>query len=79
MILTGSTAKTLGSAIAWLRNNGKLNAALAGCLEKLWEFVNNSPGVRHGAARSVAITPEEANFVKQVSEAAIRLLLAIDS
>jgi hypothetical protein len=78
MILTGSTTNTLGSAITWLRNNGKLNAALAGCLEKLWGFVNNSPGVRHGAAQPVAITPEEANFVKQVSEAAIRLLLAID-
>ena len=76
-ILTGSATNTLGDSIAWLRNKGKLHPALAKSLDGLWGFA--SAVLRHGSAKPISIEPAESAFVRQTSDAAIRLLLSVDT
>jgi len=72
----GDDSATLGEAIKRLRRDRRLHPTLADCLEKLWGFTNQSPGVRHGSNKEPSIAMAEAQFVVTTCEAAIQLLLA---
>jgi hypothetical protein len=71
-----SDSATLGDCLKQLKRRKRIHAALADCLEKLWGFTNQSPGVRHGSQDVPEISIEEARFVLSTCQAAVQLLLA---
>jgi hypothetical protein len=77
-IVTGEHTLSLGELIKELTSRFNIDGALAKSLSSLWGFASNSPGVRHGGARTATIGDREAQFVLESSAAAIRLLLALD-
>lgn len=74
-IVTGRQSRTLGELIKDLRDDGKINGAIAKTFDGLWGFASNAPGVRHGAG---AITEAEARLVVDMSRAAAEYLLTLD-
>jgi len=70
---------TLGKAVDALRQKKHLHPAIAKCLDGLWGYSSSVPGVRHGASSPVSLSPREAVFVLDTCQAAIGLLVAIDS
>jgi hypothetical protein len=72
----GDQTATLGGCLKRLREDQRLGVGLAQSLEKVWGFVNQSPGVRHGSASSATLTDAEARFIVAICEAGIPLLLA---
>jgi len=78
-IILGDDSITLGEAVKRMRSQDLLHPALAKSVEGLWGYASAEPGVRHGAVRSSFVEPHEAEFVVEACDAAIVLLLAIDS
>lgn len=76
-VVTGSPTSTLGACIKLLEKGGRLDGALAAGLESLWRFANAN--FRHGAAASRSLPRAETDYVIQSSEAAMTLLLTLDS
>lgn len=74
-IVTGKQTRTLGDLIKDLRDDGKINGAIAKTFEGLWGFASNAPGVRHGAG---AITEADARLVVDMARAAAEYLLTLD-
>ena len=77
-IITGAHSDTLGDLIKKLKTSHNVNAAMAKTLEGLWGFTSNSPGVRHGGATPATIDDNEARYVVDGCEAALRFLLTLD-
>ena len=78
-VLTGNHSGTLGEITKQLKATKDLDAALGKLLETLWGFTSNAPGVRHGAPAAIDIPEREVQFVLDTSQAALRLLLEMDS
>ena len=78
-IFTGSPTSTLGESIKSLRGAGHLHASTARALEAFWAMANTVPGLRHGAHTPESITDAEAQYVIDSAEAAIQLLVRLDS
>lgn len=77
-VITGRHSDTLGELIKVLKSEYGLNPALAKSLEAVWGFTNTWPGVRHGAPSATELSGDDARFVLDSCDAAIRLLLGID-
>lgn len=77
-VVTGRHSDTLGELIKVLKGSYGLNPAIAKSLEGVWGFTNTWPGIRHGAPVANDLSKDDARFVLDSSDAAIRLLLAID-
>ncbi|MEO6331583.1 MAG: hypothetical protein ABIP09_03375 [Gemmatimonadaceae bacterium] len=77
-IVTGRHSDTLGDLIKVLKAEFGLNPAIAKSLDSVWGFTNTWPGVRHGAATLVTLGADDARFILDSCDAAIRLLLGID-
>ncbi len=77
-IVTGAHSDTFGDLIKKLKTSHKVNPAMAKTLEGLWGFTSNSPGVRHGGATPATIDDNEARYVLDGCEAALRFLLTLD-
>lgn len=77
-IVTGAHSDTLGDLIKKLKTSHNVNPAMAKTLEGLWGFTSNSPGVRHGGATPATIDDNEARYVLDGCEAALRFLLTLD-
>jgi hypothetical protein len=77
-LLVGQQSATLGDCLKKIRNMNRCHPALVKCLEALWGYTSEAPGVRHGSATPVNISVEEADFVMSISQSAIRYLLAAD-
>jgi hypothetical protein len=73
----GAESATLGECLKQLRDQKRLHPALAQTLEKVWGFVNQSPGIRHGGTVGPNVTHAEAAFVVRACEAGIELLVAV--
>ena len=78
-VLTGDHSGTLGELIKALKATTQLDPALARLLETLWGFTSNAPGVRHGAAVAISIEERETQFVIDTAQAALRLLMEMDT
>lgn len=78
-IILGEPSITLGEALPRLRQRNLLHPALSKCIDGLWGFASAKPGIRHGAASASVMDPHEAHFVVDACEAALTLLLAVDS
>jgi hypothetical protein len=76
-VVTGSPTSTLGACIKLLEKAGRLDGAFVESLESLWRFANAN--FRHGAAASRSLSHAETEYVIQSSEAAMNLLLSLDS
>lgn len=77
-IVIGDETKTLGGAIKILRESGRIQAPLLKGLEEIWGWTSSVPGVRHGAGLDTAELPT-ARYIVELSEAALRLLVASDA
>ena len=70
---------TLGDCVNKLRQQGdEASRNLFTILEKLWAYSNNARRVRHGGSPGESVSPTHADFVMQVAEAAVRMLLTYD-
>jgi hypothetical protein len=69
---------TLGEALKRFRTRSLIHGALVRCLEGLWGYASDEPGVRHGATSTPMVKPHEARYVVDSCEAALRLLLEVD-
>jgi hypothetical protein len=78
-ILFGNSKITLGDGLQRLRQDGRIHPALCRSIEGLWGFSSAEPGIRHGALSAPSVKGNEAHFAIQTAEAALALLLALDS
>jgi hypothetical protein len=51
---------------------------LLGSVEKIWNFCNVAPSVRHGGGAGDTVTAPESQFTLEVAEAVLRFLLVGD-
>jgi hypothetical protein len=78
-IVTGLRTATLGEILKHLKSSGRLDPAIGRAFEALWGYANRSPGVRHGDVIAPTISASEARLVVDMSAAAIRYLLNLDT
>ncbi len=78
-IVSGAYTDTLGGIIQKLRSAGRLNPTIARSVEAVWAFTNNTPGIRHGAAKEVEIHNRDARYILESCESAVKLLLDLDT
>lgn len=78
-IILNDPAITLGDALQRMRQRGLLHPALLRSVDALWGFASAEPGIRHGTPVAATPKPHEAHFVVDACEAALTLLLTIDS
>jgi len=78
-IILDQPSITLGDALKILKQRKLLHPTLAKSIEGLWGFASAEPGVRHGAARLLAVKPHEAQYVVEACDATLVLLLALDA
>ena len=78
-LVTGEHSATLGDLLKTLKGKHAINSAMVKSIEGLWGFTSNEPGVRHGAATSQTINYDQARYVVDSAEAALRFLLTLDS
>jgi len=77
-ILLDNPSITLGDALKRMKSKQVLDSGLCKTIEGLWAFTSSQPGVRHGGATPASIEAHEAQFVADVAESALVLLLALD-
>jgi signal transduction histidine kinase len=77
-IVVGEGKLTLGDCIKRLRAAGRVPGGALKGLEELWGIASETPGVRHGGSASDLDVPT-ARYVVDLSQAALRLLLAADA
>jgi len=78
-IVAASPNDTLGECIKLLRKRGILDGPTANTLDALWGLVNTTQGIRHGATEEQAIGQPRAEYMVALSEAALKLLLSLDT
>ena len=69
---------TMGKAVSFLRQEKLMHKSLVKCLEGIWGYSSDFPGIRHGAAAPGTVRESEANFAITSCEAALRLLVDLD-
>jgi hypothetical protein len=70
---------TLGDALKDLRPRmDDAGQQLLSSIEKIWNFSNIAPSIRHGGGSGDPVTQPEAHFVVGVTREAIRFLLTLD-
>lgn len=77
-IVLGNDGLTLGDILKRLRNKSRVSPTIVSAIEKLWGFVNETPGVRHGSPQGIRIDVAEAQFLLDGAAAALRFFLSLD-
>lgn len=78
-LVSGDVSGTLGDAAKALHQSGRIPAPTRKLLEILWGYASNAEGVRHGSPGPTRLAPAEARFLLDVSDAALRFLVTLDT
>lgn len=78
-LAVGDGTVTLGAAIQMLRaRTDDAGRHLLSSIEKIWNFSNTAPSIRHGGGSGDPVSTPEAQFVVGATREALRFLMAFD-